>query len=63
MYKPAVSADEASRSVLKNVVDTFFAGSPEHTVAALLDITAPDLNSAQLDRLSAMIDEARQEGR
>ena len=36
MYLPAQSHRVASRSALKHVLDTFFQGSPEQVVEALL---------------------------
>ena len=42
---------------------TFFDGSTEQTVAALLDMGASRLSDAELDRLSKLIKQARKEGR
>ena len=36
MYRPIVSAEKARRSALQNLLQTFFDGSPEKAVAALL---------------------------
>ena len=44
------------------MVSTFFAGSVEDTVAALLDLSAAKLSSADLDRISEMIEQAKKEG-
>ena len=48
---------------LKQLVRTFFDGSTEQTVAALLDLSASRLSDAELDRLSQLIDQTRKEGR
>ena len=53
----------ASRSALQNMLKTFFDGSPEKAVAALLDISRTEITDDELDRLSRLIDHARQEGR
>jgi len=45
------------------VLDTFFDGSPEQAVATLLDVSGRDLTTEELDRLAALIEKARQEGR
>ena len=42
---------------------TFFAGSAEQAVAALIDISREDLDDAQLRRMSKLIEQARKEGR
>ena len=48
---------------LKQVVQTFFEGSAEQAVAALLDMSHSKLSEDDLDRLSGLIDKARKEGR
>jgi hypothetical protein len=44
------------------MVSTFFEGSVEETVAALLDLSAAKLASEDLARISAMIETARKQG-
>ena len=63
VYLPTLPADRARRSALKRMLDTFFEGSTEKAVAALLTIGKDDLASEDLDRLAEMIEEARKEGR
>jgi predicted transcriptional regulator len=64
VYLPIVPREKARRSALRQLVRTFFDGSTEQAVAALLDESASRLNSDELNRLSKLIDEARkQEGR
>jgi len=63
VYRPIVPADRARRSALKSVLQTFFEGSPEKAVAALLDMSRAELSDEDLDRLSRLIDQAREEGR
>jgi BlaI family transcriptional regulator, penicillinase repressor len=62
VFLPTVNRDRASKSALTHVVRTFFDGSASDAVAALLDGDAK-LDAAELDRLSAMIEHARKEGR
>src|SRR5438874_10071363 len=61
VYIPTVARDKAKRSAVKHVLDTFFAGSPEQIVAALLDVSATRLTREELDRMSAMIEKAKLE--
>ncbi len=62
IYAPAVARHAARKSALRHLVDTFFDGSPEKAVAALLGGEGSKLNEEQLGRISAMIDKARKEG-
>jgi len=62
VYSPTLGRSRASRSALQNMLKTFFDGSTEKAVAALLDMSA-DLTEEEFARLSRLIDQARQEGR
>jgi hypothetical protein len=48
---------------MKSLVTTFFDGSTEKAMAALLDLGRTDLSEDELRRLSRLIDDARKEGR
>jgi len=61
LYKPLLATDYAGKSALRNLVRTFFSGSPEKTMATLIGIS--DLSQGALDRLADVIDQAREEGR
>ena len=63
VYRPAVARGDARRSALAHVVKTFFAGSVEQTVTALVESSRTKLSREELDRLSELIDRARNEGR
>ncbi len=63
VFMPVVSRDKARRSALRHMLDTFFDGSPEQAVAALLDVSARNLSEEELDRLAALIEKAKGEGR
>ena len=63
VFLPTVPREQARRSALRQLVQTFFDGSTEQTVAALLDLSDRKLSDAELDRLSHLIDQARKEGR
>jgi predicted transcriptional regulator len=63
VYVPVVARDKAKRSAVKHMLDTFFAGSPEQIVAALLDVSAEKLTSDELDRMADLIEKARREGK
>lgn len=60
VYSPTVPREEAKESALKHLLRTFFGGSTTAAVAALLDLKADDLSEPELDRLSHLIENARQ---
>ena len=62
VYLPVVARDAARKSALRHMVSTFFAGSVQDTVAALLDLSTANLKSADLDRITELIEQARKEG-
>ena len=59
LYKPTVEKEQAKQSALKRVVTTFFDGSAEKAMAALLDSSNQKLTTAELDRLEDLIQAAR----
>jgi predicted transcriptional regulator len=62
-YWPTVSAESARRSELQHVIRTFFGGSVESALAALLDVKGDALNEEERKRLKRLIDNAAREGR
>lgn len=62
VYMPVVARHTARKSALRHVIDTFFDGSPEKAVAALLGGEAAKLSHEQFDRIAAVIAKARKEG-
>jgi predicted transcriptional regulator len=62
VYIPAVARHAARKSALRHVVETFFDGSPEKAVAALLGGEAAKLTDEQLERIAAIVEHARKEG-
>lgn len=63
VYSPIAGRTDARRSALAHVVRTFFGGSVEDTVAALVDSPKSKLSRDELDRLADLIDRAKKEGR
>ncbi len=62
VYMPAVPVGTARKSALRHLVDTFFDGSTEKVVAALLGGEGARLSSDEIDRLAALIAKAKKEG-
>jgi predicted transcriptional regulator len=63
VYSPTLPREEARRNALKHVMKTFFDGSTEDIVAALLNISEDTLSEIDYKRLSKLIIKARKEGR
>jgi predicted transcriptional regulator len=62
IYLPTVARDNAKRSALRHMVRTFFDGSAEQAISALLDESSTKLSPAELDRLARLIEDARRSG-
>jgi BlaI family transcriptional regulator, penicillinase repressor len=62
VYLPTVARDNAKRSALRHMLQTFFDGSAEQAISALLDDSSTRLSDRELDRLARMIDQARRTG-
>jgi predicted transcriptional regulator len=54
VYSPTVARGKAKRRALKHVLSTFFSGSPERAVSALLGLDED--TKIDLDELRAMVD-------
>lgn len=63
VYVPAVARDRARAAALDHVVDTFFDGSAENALVALLRRSDLELSEGQIRRLAREIRDAREEGR
>jgi len=63
IYTPAVAPAKARQSALRQLVSTFFEGSPVEAAAALLEMSGEKLSAEERDRLSALIARREREGR
>ncbi len=63
VFSPTIPRDEARQSALSRLVRTFFDGSTEDAVVALIDMSHTRLSKHDLARLSRRIKAARKEGR
>ncbi|MEP6508556.1 MAG: BlaI/MecI/CopY family transcriptional regulator [Gemmatimonadales bacterium] len=57
LYSPTVAPGKAKKRALKNVVATFFKGSPERAVSALLGLD--EETPIDLDKLRAVVEKSR----
>ena len=63
VYTPAVTPAKARQSALRQLVSTFFAGSPMAAAAALLEMSGQELSPEERNQLSALIARSEKEGR
>ena len=61
VYVPCVPREVARRSALQHLVETFFDGSTEKAVAALLGGEVSRISSEELDRLASLITKSQKE--
>ena len=61
VYLPAQPRHAVRRSALRHLVDTFFDGSVEKVVAALLGPDGGKLSEEELDRIAELVSKARAE--
>jgi len=62
IYLPALARHTARRSALRHLIDTFFDGSTEKVVGALLGGESSRLSDDELERIADMVDKARKGG-
>ena len=62
VYVPAVPRRAARKSALRHLVETFFDGSAEQVVAAVLGGEAARLSDDDLKRIADLVAKARKEG-
>ena len=62
IYIPVVARHTARKSALRHLVETFFDGSSEKAVAALLGGEGSRLTDEELTRIEELIAKARKEG-
>jgi BlaI family transcriptional regulator, penicillinase repressor len=63
IYRPTLDPRKARRSAVDHLLNTFFDGSAAGAAMALLETPGADLTDEDLDRLAALIERARKEGR
>ncbi len=61
IYEPRVAREQMGRRAVRTLLRTFYGNSVEGVVAALL--SEENVSREELDRLAALIEKAREEGR
>jgi predicted transcriptional regulator len=63
LYRPLLPKDSAQKSMLRNLLENFFAGNPTKAVAALLDVAGSKMSDGDYAELTKLIEKARKETR
>ena len=63
IYEPVVPKAEMAKNVIAGVIENFFGGSVERVVATLIEPGSEGISPDQLDRLSKLIEKAKEQGR
>jgi BlaI family transcriptional regulator, penicillinase repressor len=63
VYLPAAPAHQIRRSAVKHLIETFFEGSPEKVVEAMVGRDGRGLPDDTLDRIAQLIERARRDGK
>ena len=59
IYRSTQSRTTAGKSAVRKLLNVFFSGSPSEAVAAILDVQGRKIDQEELDRIQALIEEAR----
>jgi predicted transcriptional regulator len=63
VYTPTVPRHEVRQSALRHLVDTFFEGSTQKVVAALLGTEGSRVSEEELERIAELVQKARRAGK
>jgi predicted transcriptional regulator len=63
IYEPLIAREQMGQRAIDSLLKTFFDNSVERAVAAMLTREDADIPREDLDRLAALIEKAKQEGR
>jgi predicted transcriptional regulator len=61
IYRPTLPVTTASRSALQQLTRTYFRGSPQEAVLAMLDASARRMSDEELDEIADWIQKAKEE--
>jgi predicted transcriptional regulator len=59
IYTPTVPREKASRTAVRSLLDTFFAGSPSKALLAMLDESSTRMSKTELDEIAAWVERKR----
>ncbi len=63
VYSPTVPRHEVRQSALRHLVDTFFEGSTQKVVAALLGSEGSRVSEEEMERIAELVQKARKGGK
>ena len=63
VFSPVISKSQARKRAIAHLLETFFEGSVEQAVSAMIEVRDGKLAKPELERIARLIAQARQEGR
>lgn len=63
VYMPSTAPTAARSAAVDRLVEVFFGGSTAEAMAAMIDERASDLSDEEIEKIEAMIEQAREAGR
>ena len=63
LYAPTLARENARKTALRHLIDTFFEGSVEDVVSTLLQLKRNKLPPEEAERIARMIEDAKRKGR
>lgn len=59
VYMPVIPREEAKRSALGYLIETYFSGAPSEVVLTLLNMSATDLSDEDIEELESWFEQAK----
>ena len=59
IYSPTVPREKACRSAVRNLLETFFSGSPHEAILTMLDMSSSRLSQEEIDELEAWLEKEK----
>jgi len=60
IYSPTVPREKASQSAVRNLLKTFFNGSPQKAILTMLDMSSSKLTQKELDEIAEWLEKEKQ---
>jgi predicted transcriptional regulator len=59
IYSPRVPREKASRSAARDLIRTFFEGSPSKAILTMLDVSSDRLSEEEIDRIAEWLEKEK----
>ena len=59
IYSPAIPQEKASRTAVRNLIRTFFGGSPSKAVLTMLDVSSDKLTEEEIEKITEWLEKEK----